>query len=141
MPGDHREVQDADTLVAMKRWFWILDAVVVMSFAIIGSDFHGFIFDMGSVMRIAMPFLIALAVGIAALRAWRKPLSLVNGLLLPLITLVVGMALRGILWNEGTPRTFVLVTGAYFLSLMFGWRLIALAIAKYWPSKAQGSPA
>ncbi len=110
----------------MKRWFWVLDVVVVVSFAVIGSDFHGFAFDFLGILRVATPFLIALGGGIAILRAWNKPLSIINGVLLAMISLAGGMAMRHYLWNEGTPKMFILVTGAYFLALMVGWRLIAV---------------
>ena len=122
-----RECREVDSFPVMKRWFWVLDASVIISFAFIGSDFHGFRFDVLSILGVATPFLIALSGGILALRAWRKPLSIVNGIGLASISLVGGMLLRHYLWNEGTATTFILVTGAYFVSVMVGWRLIAHA--------------
>ena len=112
----------------MKRWFWLLDALVVVSFVVIGADSHGFTYGLADTLRVAVPFLLALGGGIAALRAWKKPLSLLNGLLLSVIALSGGMLLRHYVWNDGTARTFILVTGGYFVALMVGWRLIALAI-------------
>lgn len=111
----------------MKRWFWILDAIAVFSFALIGSDFHGFTFDLLGILRVAMPFLIALGGGVLVLRAWRNPLSIVTGLALAVISLVVGMLMRHYLWNEGTARAFILVTGGYFIATMVGWRLFVHA--------------
>ena len=113
----------------MKRWFWILDSAVIISFAFIGSDFHGFTFDFVAIMGVAMPFLIALGGGILALRVWIKPLSILNGFLLAVISLSGGMLLRHYVWGDGTARTFIIVTGAYFIAFMVGWRLVALGIA------------
>jgi chromate transport protein ChrA len=96
-----------------------------MSFAVIGSDFHGFTFDLLAILGVATPFFIALAGGIFALRLWQNPLSIVNGFFLALISSVGGLLLRHYVWSEGTPQTFILVTGAYFLAFMIGWRLIA----------------
>jgi uncharacterized membrane protein YeiH len=122
----------------MKRWFWILDASVVVSFAFIGTDFHGFTFDFVGTIDVAAPFLIALGGGIVALRVWRNPLSILNGFLLAVISLAGGMLLRRHVWGDGTARTFIIVTGAYFVSLMVGWRLIALGIA--WVAHRSRSP-
>ena len=122
----------------MKRWFWVLDASVIISFAFIGSDFHGFSFDFLGFMGVAMPFLIALAGGIFALRAWIKPLSILNGFLLAAISLIGGMLLRSYVWGDGTARTFIIVTGAYFMAFMVGWRLIALGIE--WLASRSSSP-
>jgi hypothetical protein len=124
-----REATDLDSVPRMKRWFWILDASVIISFAFIGSDFHGFTFDFVGILGVAVPFLIALAGGILALRAWTKPLSILNGSLLAVISLAGGMLLRHYAWGDGTARAFIIVTGAYFITFMVGWRLVALGVS------------
>ncbi|GMQ94559.1 MAG: hypothetical protein BMS9Abin12_2054 [Acidimicrobiia bacterium] len=121
-----RDTSSVDTLGGMKRWFWMLDAFVVISFAVIGSDVHGFTYRLVGILRVLGPFLIALAGGIVLLRVWRNPLSLFNGFALGGITLTAGMLMRGYLWNEGTPRPFMLVSAAWFVGLMVGWRVIAI---------------
>lgn len=115
----------------MKRWFWVLDAAVVISFAIIGAADHGFTIDVAWVMRVSLPFLIALALGIAALRVWKNPLLILNGILLALITLAVGMLLRHYVWDDGTAQVFVIVTGAYFVAVIVGWRVIGLGVRRF----------
>jgi len=112
----------------MKRWFWTLDGLAVISFVVIGADTHGFTYGIAEIFRVAMPFLIALGGGIIALRVWKRPLSLFNGFLLGATTLGGGMLLRHHVWSDGTARTFVLVSGAYFVALMVGWRLVVHAI-------------
>jgi uncharacterized membrane protein YeiH len=123
-----RESGDVGRFPCMKRWFWVLDALAIISFAFIGSDFHGFAFDLVGIMGVATPFLVALAGGILALRAWIKPLSILNGFLLALISVTGGMLLRHYVWGDGTARPFIIVTGAYFIAFMVGWRLVALGI-------------
>ncbi len=115
----------------MKRWFWVFDVAAVISFAVIGAESHGLTLDLAGVVRVAAPFLIALAGGVILLRAWREPLSLLNGVLLSLITLAVGMLLRRYLWDEGTPRMFLIVTGAYLFAVMVGWRLIGRTVVRF----------
>jgi hypothetical protein len=107
----------------MRRWFWILDAGIVLSFVLIGRDTHGFIPDVGDTIRVAAPFLLALVVAIFAFRAWTHPTSWRTGLALGTTTLVVGMLLRRFVFDAGTARTFVILTAAWFIGLMVGWRL------------------
>jgi len=121
----------------MRRWFWIFDAAAVLSFAFIGSDFHGFRFDLLGILGVAAPFFIALAGGIAALRLWRDPLAIVSGLLIAVIAWAGGMLLRHYVWGDGTARAFILVTGAYFVAFMVGWRLVVLVGA--WITGRSGS--
>lgn len=126
----------SDTLVVMRRWFWIVDALVVISFAVIGREDHGFVSDFWDYARVAAPFLLALGVTIAVLRAWRDPMLLRTGLLLAIGTLVLGMLFRRFIWDNGTARTFVLVTAAYLLAGMVGWRLVAVGVRKIVSSRA-----
>ena len=99
-----REARELDTFPGMKRWFWTLDALVVVSFVVIGADTHGFTYQLADILGVAAPFFVGLAGGIVALRAWKKPLSLLNGILLAVIALAVGMLLRRYVLDEGTPR-------------------------------------
>jgi len=121
----------------MKRWFWILDTIAVLSFAFIGSDFHGFTFDLLAILEVAMPFLLALSVGIGVMMMWRDPTTVVSGLLIALIAWSGGMLLRHNVWGDGTARSFILVTGAYFIAWMVGWRL--LVALGTWIGRQKGS--
>lgn len=114
----------------MRRWFWVLDVAVVVSFVAVGRDSHGFVTDWEETLRVAAPFLIALGLGIIVLRAWRNPTALLTGLGLSVFTLVVGMVLRRFAWDDGTATTFVVVTGAWLIGWMVAWRLAALAMAR-----------
>ena len=121
----------------MKRWFWILDTVAVLSFAFIGSDFHGFSFDLLAILGVALPFLLALSMAVGVMMMWRDPITLVSGLLIALIAWSGGMLLRHYVFDGGTARAFVLVTGAYFVAVMVGWRLVVLIAA--WIGRRTGS--
>lgn len=114
----------------MKRWFWMVDTIVVISFAAIGADFHGFTYELAGILHVAAPFLVAFVGGVFVIRAWLKPLSILNGVMLGVITLTAGMLMRGYVWNEGTAQAFIIVSGAWFVGMMVGWRLVALAIVR-----------
>jgi hypothetical protein len=115
----------------MRRWFWIVDAAVVISFVVIGREDHGFISDFGDYVRISAPFLIGLGATIVLVRAWRQPISLLTGLALALGTLVLGMVLRRFVWDAGTATTFVLVAAGFFVAGMVGWRLLVMGFARW----------
>ncbi len=112
----------------MRRWFWVLDTAVVLSFVLIGRDSHGFVSDIGDIVKVAAPFLLALALGIVAFKAWINPVAWTTGLALASTTLIVGMVFRNVIFDGGTATVFVLVTGAWFFGLMIGWRLAVVAV-------------
>ena len=118
-------------LGASRYWFWVLDVVISISFAVIGRDSHGFGSDATETIRIATPFLMAYAVTVLASKAWHKPLRFSTGLVLAASTIVIGMVLRRFVFDDGTAVAFVLVTGAWLTGLMFAWRLAAYAADRW----------
>ena len=115
----------------MRRWFWVIDAVVVVSFVLVGRDNHGFVSDWNETLRVAAPFLISLALAIVLVRAWKDPLTLLTGFNIGAITLVVGMLLRKFIWDDGTALSFVIVTAVWLIGWMVAWRLIGIGIGRY----------
>lgn len=111
----------------MKRWFWILDTLVVISFVAVGAESHELPLLVAGLVDVAAPFLFALAGGIVALRVWRDPLAVKNGALLGVVTVGFGMLLRHFLWDRGTAQTFIVVSALWIMGLMVAWRLVASA--------------
>jgi Protein of unknown function (DUF3054) len=124
----------------MRRWFWVLDGLVVVAFVVIGREDHGYASDLADYLRVASPFLLALAVTVGVTRAWRQPTSLVTGLFLALGTVAIGMLLRRFVWDDGTARPFVIVTSLFLIAGMVGWRLVAVGVHRMRTSRrAQAS--
>lgn len=113
----------------MKKWFWVLDLLVVVSFVVIGRDAHGFTNDWGATLQVALPFLLALSVGTGVAMAWMDPTSWLGGLVIAGITVVGGLALRKYVFHDGTAITFVWLTAGWMTAWMVGWRLAAALIA------------
>jgi hypothetical protein len=109
-------------------WWWVIDAVVVVAFAVIGRHDHGYTSDAADYVRVASPFLIGLAVSGLALRGWRQ-LDLRTGLGLALGTVLIGVLARRLVWGDGTAWTFVMVTTAFMVAGMVGWRLVAAGLS------------
>ena len=111
-------------------WSFLADLVLVVVFTAIGrSTHHEDVFGAWGqeLWTTAWPFVVALIVGWAVLRAWKDPLAVVRtGLGLWLITVAGGLALRK-LAGGGTALPFVLVATAVVLVFLVGWRLLTNA--------------
>lgn len=101
-----------------------IDSIILFSLA--GYASHDGDEALGeALVRIAAPFLIALAVAWVTLRAWQRPFSVGAGLGLWAITVGLGMVLRRFVFDDGTATPFVLVATAVIGGLLVGWRAIA----------------
>jgi hypothetical protein len=118
-----------------KRWFWIPDALVVVLFVIIGREDHGFSSSISDYVRVSAPFLIGLGTSVAVLRAWRWPLDWRTGAVLAVGTVTVGMVLRHFVWGDGTAGTFIVVTTAFLVAGMVGWRLVVMGVTRAMASR------
>jgi hypothetical protein len=114
----------------MRKWFWVLDLLVVVSFVVIGRDAHGFTNDWGATLEVALPFLLALSAGIGITMAFMDPTSWIGGLVIAAVTVVGGLALRKYVFDDGTATTFVLLTAGWMTAWMVGWRFVAGLITR-----------
>lgn len=101
------------------------DLACVAALVVIGTRNHDTDESAGAVGAVAAPFLIALALGWVASRAWRDPMSRRTAGQVWAWTLVVGMVLRNAAFDRGTATAFVLVAAAFLAATMFGWRGLA----------------
>lgn len=97
----------------------------MVSFVLLGRESHGLANEWGEALRVAAPFLIALGLGVAAIRAWRLPSRLSTGLMLGLVTAVVGLVMRRLVFADGIATPFVIVATAWLVATMVGWRMVA----------------
>ncbi|KZE91841.1 DUF3054 domain-containing protein [Microbacterium sp. TNHR37B] len=105
----------------------LADAVLVIGFAAVGRASHDS--DVWSgLVGTAGPFLLALAAGWLASRAWRDPVApLRTGVVVWAVTLIGGLAVRAVS-GQGVALPFILVaTGTLFVVLV-GWRAVARGI-------------
>jgi hypothetical protein len=81
------------------------------------------------VLYTAGPFLLGLAIGLLAVRAWRRPLALVpTGLGAWLGAAAVGMVIR-VLAGQGTAAAFIVVALAFLGLFILGWRIVVRIVA------------
>jgi hypothetical protein len=109
---------------------FLLDALLVLVFAVIGRAQHGGALDAAGIWSTWWPFLGGLALGWLAVSAWRRPAALwPQGVLVWAITLTGGMVLR-ILSGQGTALPFVIVATLVLAALLLGWRTVAALVAR-----------
>ena len=100
----------------------LFDLAAVVAFVAIGRDTHDERGGVGGFLETAIPFLIALVVGWAATRAWRRPEPARTGVVVAVTTVALGMLLRNSWMGEGTAVSFIIVTTAFLGATMLGWR-------------------
>lgn len=107
-----------------------LDIAAILIFVAIGrrshdEDGNAFI----GALEVAAPFLLGLAAGWCAARAWRAPDRLQTGIVIWPVTVAVGMVLRHFVFDRGTALSFIIVATVATGVLLLGWRAIAGALA------------
>jgi len=103
----------------------LADVVCVLAFVVIGRASHQDGESLAGVAGTAWPFLVGLAAGEAATRAWRRPAALVpTGVGVWLATVTLGQLLRAVS-GPGTDAAFIAVSAVFLGLFLLGWRLVA----------------
>lgn len=103
----------------------VIDVVAVLAFVIIGRKNHDEGSALSGIVNVAAPFLIALALGWLAARAWTSPMAVATGIVIWLVTIVAGLVLRKLVFDDGTALPFIIVASLFNLATIVGWRCIA----------------
>ena len=108
----------------------VLDVCCVLIFVIIGRATHTKGETFAGIASTSWPFLCGLAVGWAASRAWRRPLTLrPAGLAIWLCTVALGMVLR-VVSGQGTAVGFIIVALAFLGLFLLGWRVLGRLLTR-----------
>lgn len=102
---------------------FILDVACIFIFVVVGRRNHESPATVSGTLTTAAPFLIALVGAWLGARAWKIPRALSTGVVLWVVTVVVGMFVRRFVFNDGTAASFVLVTALVLGLLLVGTRL------------------
>ena len=110
----------------MRSVAWlILDVCSVFAFVAIGRSTHHDGASLAGLWHTTWPFLVGLAAGLLASRAWRQPVAIVPaGLGAWLGAAGIGMTVR-VLAGQGTAMAFILVAFAFLALFLLGWRVVA----------------
>lgn len=108
----------------------VVDVVCVVAFTLAGTANHATAGDAGHVALVGLPFLLGLAVGWVAARAWRSPArAWPTGVAVWFATVALGLALRP-LFGGGLAVSFAVVTAGFLALTMLGWRLLATFLVR-----------
>ncbi|GAA1348492.1 DUF3054 domain-containing protein [Falsarthrobacter nasiphocae] len=111
-----RSKRDSDARRSTPAAQAVLDAALVVAFAVVGRASHSESLDPAGVLTTAWPFLAGLGLGWLAVRAWRHPHRLApQGLIVWVVTVAAGMGLR--VGTGGGFAVAFLVVASLFLAL------------------------
>jgi hypothetical protein len=103
----------------------LADVVAIVVFVAIGRRNHDEGAGVHGTAAVATPFLIALAVGWIAARAWIRPMHVETALIIWPITVALGMVLRNLVFDRGTALPFIIVATLVTGLFLVGWRMLA----------------
>ena len=101
-----------------------LDVFSIVLFVALGRRSHDESGAFTAVLETAAPFLIGLVAGWVVARTWRHPTSLVTGLIIWPVTILVGMIVRNLVFDDGTATSFVIVATLFVGLFLVGWRAV-----------------
>ncbi len=105
----------------------LVDLVAVLTFVVVGRRSHH---ESGALvtgtLKVAAPFVIALALGWLVARAWRQPWDAwATGIPVWLVTVIGGVLLRRFAFGRSTAAAFVVVATIALGAFLVGWRVVA----------------
>jgi Protein of unknown function (DUF3054) len=103
----------------------LVDIAAIVLFVAIGRRNHSEGEAVDAILTVAAPFLIALAVGWIAARAWERPMQVETAFVIWPITVALGMALRNLVFDRGTALPFIIVATVVTGVFLVGWRMLA----------------
>ncbi len=110
---------------------FLIDAVLVVVFATFGRGAHSEGLGAAQVWGTAWPFLVGLVAGWVLVLATRRALTSVRtGVVLWVVTLVVGMVIRGLGDGRIPHWSFMIVAGIATGVFLIGWRAVRAAIVR-----------
>jgi MFS-type transporter involved in bile tolerance (Atg22 family) len=107
-----------------------LDVFAVVLFVALGRRSHDESGAFAAVVETAAPFLVGLAAGWLIARAWRRPTSLLTGIVIWPVTIIVGMVVRNLVFDRGTATSFVIVATLFVGAFLVGWRLAVRLVGR-----------
>lgn len=108
----------------------LIDAVLVIVFAVIGMSSHSEALSLSGIWRTAWPFLAGAAIGWLIIALTRRAgWGLPAGIVIWLCTVVLGLAFRH-LSNQGLSMPFPMIAAVVLAVFLLGWRFVARLMIK-----------
>lgn len=115
---------------ALRRFAPVLDLAVIVVFVVLGRTEHdSTAVEDGSaitgLVTTLAPFAIALGAAWAHPSVRRAPLAVRSGVVIWMVSLVGGLALRSLVVGDGIAPAFIVVAAGFTALGLIGWRSIA----------------
>lgn len=111
--------------------FFAADLVGVVLFVIIGRRSHDEGNAVTGTLRVAAPFLLALVTAwLVRRRSVEQSATIGFGIPVWLVTVVVGLALRRVVFGQGLALPFIIVATLFLALVLLGWRLFYARLAR-----------
>ena len=107
-----------------------IDVSAVLIFVAVGRRNHDEAASLTGVLGTATPFLIALVVGWMASRSWSNPFARHSVAITWLATVIIGLALRRLVFSDGIATPFIVVTTITLGVLLVVGRLLAMRLSR-----------
>lgn len=115
-----------------------VDIALVVVFAVVGRASHERALTLGGIAQTAWPFLLALGLAWAVMRAWRAPYRVLpTGVGIWLVTVAAGLVLRAVS-GQGVAVAFAIVATLVLAALLMGWRAVAALVGRRGPARPEG---
>jgi hypothetical protein len=109
----------------------LADVVFVLVFAAIGRHNHEESSALVGIAKTAWPFLVGLALGWVAMRAWRRPTAIwPEGAVVWVSTVAAGMVLR-VVSGADTAFSFIVVATIVLGVFLLGWRAVVRLLHRH----------
>jgi hypothetical protein len=109
---------------------FVIDAVLILVFVLIGRRSHGESATLGGVLTTYWPFFVGLVAGWLVTWAWRRPLAIVwPGVPVWLMTVALGMLIRTSA-GQGVEPAFIAVAFVVLGVFLVGWRIAAIPFVR-----------
>jgi FtsH-binding integral membrane protein len=107
-----------------------IDVLVVVVFVLIGRRNHNEDGTVDGFLRVAAPFLLALAgAWVSGRKRWSSASHWRYGVVIWVFTVGMGLLLRRMVFHNGTALAFVIVATLFLGLGLIGWRVVANVIA------------
>ena len=111
----------------------VADLASILVFVAIGRRNHDEGAAVDGIATVAAPFLISLAVGWIAARAWTRPMQVEAAFIIWPITVALGMVLRNLVFDRGTALPFIIVATLVTGLFLVGWRMVVARATRSHP--------
>ena len=130
--------QQSNEVPTRRRWWLLIDVIVVLAFVLIGRESHDDANMFVDVLQTAAPFIVGLGAGWVITWRWRDLLDVRTGVVVAAATVLVGLTVRRLVFGEGIALPFVIVTTLVLVTGLVGSRVLIATAGRHTSARQPG---